>query len=86
MSDEQKKFALRNHPKTITRVNSVKKMKDNNSTKHFTYTQCIKLPHCIQATPVTELEDEIFYNVKYYINKDGSVFMHAELMVDTGDN
>eukprot|EP00957_Ditylum_brightwellii_P120150 9167759-Ditylum_brightwellii.AAC.1 len=73
MSDEQKKFALQNHPKTIARVNLVKKMKDNNSTKHFTYPQCIKLPHRIQATPVTELEDEIFYNVKYSVNKDGSV-------------
>ena len=43
MSDEQKKFALQNHPKTIARVNLVKKMKGNNSTKNFTYPQRIKL-------------------------------------------
>ena len=61
MSDEQKKFALQNHPKTIARVNLVKKMKGNNSTKNFTYPQRIKLPECVQATPVTELEDKIFF-------------------------
>eukprot|EP00957_Ditylum_brightwellii_P114939 8765687-Ditylum_brightwellii.AAC.1 len=61
-------------------------MKSNNSTKNFTYLQCIKLPDHVRATPVTKLEDEIFYGVKYSVNKDGSTFMHAELMVGTGDN
>eukprot|EP00957_Ditylum_brightwellii_P211529 15366287-Ditylum_brightwellii.AAC.1 len=86
MNDEQNKLVLQNHPKTITRVNLVKKMKGNNSTKHFTSHQRIKLPHCVQATPISQLEDKIFYNVKYAANKDSSVFMHAELMVGTGDN
>eukprot|EP00957_Ditylum_brightwellii_P115481 8808750-Ditylum_brightwellii.AAC.1 len=36
--------------------------------------------------PVSELEDKAFSGVKYDVNKNNSVFMHADLMPGTKEN
>eukprot|EP00957_Ditylum_brightwellii_P145020 11045032-Ditylum_brightwellii.AAC.1 len=36
--------------------------------------------------PVSDLKDKVFSGIKYAINKNGSICMHAELMQDTKDN
>jgi len=86
MSKQQIDFFLENHPRTAARVKSVGILKGRNTTKEFLYSQRIPLPKQARHAPITQTEDPVFHGIKFAVNKDGSTFMFAELMVHTNDS
>eukprot|EP00957_Ditylum_brightwellii_P162344 12361347-Ditylum_brightwellii.AAC.1 len=44
------------------------------------------LPKQAHHLPITQVEDPIFHEIKFAVNKDGSTFMFAELLVDTNES
>eukprot|EP00957_Ditylum_brightwellii_P080078 6090236-Ditylum_brightwellii.AAC.1 len=54
--------------------------------KKFIYSHHIPLSKQACQLPITQAEDPILHGIKFAVNKDGSTFMFAELMVDTNDS
>eukprot|EP00957_Ditylum_brightwellii_P126143 9616774-Ditylum_brightwellii.AAC.1 len=62
-------------------------MKEPSTTRQFNYSQHIPLPKKVHHTFATPSNgDDIFHGLKYSVCKDGSRMMHAELVVDVGNN
>eukprot|EP00957_Ditylum_brightwellii_P054208 4105960-Ditylum_brightwellii.AAC.1 len=84
MQPDQIKVVLQNHQKVTTRVENIKTFKEHSKTKTFTYHQCILLLNKVRHMSALELN--FISGIKYAINKNGSIFMHTELIQDTKDN
>ena len=75
------------HPKTIARKNSIAKLRKRcPGQKMITLTQRIPLPYKVRHQFSTKDSDSLFFGKKYVPYKDGSIWLHLELLQDNQDD
>ena len=75
------------HPKTIARKNSIAKLRKRcPGHKEITLTQRIPLPYKVRHQFSTKDSDSLFFGKKYVPYKDGSIWLHLELLQDNQDD
>ena len=75
------KTVLDIHPKTIARKNSIAKLRKRKpGKKQIVLTQRIPLPFKVKHQFSTKDSDALFYGKKFVPYKDGSIWLHLELL------
>jgi hypothetical protein len=77
---------MKHHGKTVSRMVSVSKITERNSTKSFMYEQRISLPRSCKHNFAGNTDgDEFFHGKKFVQYPDGSVHLHVELLCESSD-
>ena len=81
-------YIVKNHPKSIARIQSVSMVKQRQQTEEGAryHEQRIPLPRKVMHQLATEVDgDAFFHGLKFVKYEDGSVHMHAELLGEQKD-